>query len=153
MPDHSETEMIIGYRASPGVDANALANRQALIDAFDALLAGDDAPFWALFDPDATFHEADCLPYGGAHQGMAAIRRAYAHMSATYSAMRSEFHEVLTAGAYCILYQTITFTVAANGNTGTLPVAELFRFRGKRIIEWRANYFDADLVARAIRGS
>ena len=30
--------------------------------------------------------------------------------------MKSEFHEVLTAGDYCILYQSIEFTVAANGN-------------------------------------
>jgi len=153
MPDHNETEMVIGYRSSPGVDAAALANRQALIDAFDALLAGDDKPFWTLFDADATFHEAACLPYGGAHRGLAAIQRAYAEMCATYSAMRSEFHEVLTAGVYCILYQTISFTVAANGNSGTLPVAEMFRFQNGRIIEWRANYFDADLVARAIRGN
>lgn len=86
-------------------------------------------------------------------QGFAAIQRAYAEMSATYSGMRSEFHEMLTAGAYCILYQTITFTVAANDNPGNLPVAEMFRFQNSRIIEWRANYFDADLVARAIRGS
>ena len=51
----------------------------------------------------------------------------------------SEFHEVLTAGDYCILYQTIAFTVAANGNQGGFPVAEMCRFRNGRIVEWRAN--------------
>lgn len=152
MAETQDFEMILEYRDSPGVDATALANRQALIQAFDQMLAGDEAPFWALFDDEASFHEASCLPYGGDHRGIAAVRKAYAEMSATYSGMRTVFHEVLTAGEYCILYQTITFRVAANGNSGTLPVAEMFRFRSGKIVEWRANYFDADLVARAIRG-
>jgi len=144
--------MVLEYRDSPGVDATALANRQSLLDAFEQLVEGNDGPFWALFDPDASFHEASCLPYGGSHEGLDAVKRAYEHMSSTYSGMRSVFHEVLTAGEYCILYQTITFTVAANGNTGTLPVAEMFRFRDGRIVEWRANYFDACMVAKAIAG-
>jgi uncharacterized protein len=149
---NSDLAMVLEYRESPGVDATALANRQSLLAAFDALVAGDDAPFWALFDPDASFHEASCLPYGGSYAGIEEVKRGYAQMCATYSGMRSTFHEVLTAGDYCILYQTITFTVAANGNTGTLPVAEMFRFRNGRIVEWRANYFDACMVAKAITG-
>ena len=141
------------YRQSPGADERAKANRQRLIAAFDAIVAGDMAPFWALFDPGVTFHEAHCLPYGGAHQGLEATQRAYGEMCAAYSGMKTVCEDVLTSGDLCILYQTITFTVAANGRTGTLPVAEMFRFRGDKIIEWRANYFDADLVARALRGS
>lgn len=152
MEDNPAFAMILEYRNSPGVDATALANRQALLAAFDGLLAGDDAGFWSLFDDDASFHEASCLPYGGSHQGIAAIKRAYAQMSATFSAMRTVFHEVLTAGEFCILYQTITFTIAANGNTGSFPVAEMFRFKAGKIIEWRANYFDACAMAWAING-
>jgi len=152
MTDNPDFEMILEYRTSPGVDSTALANRQALLAAFDGLLTGDDARFWALFDPGASFHEASCLPYGGSHQGIEAIKRAYGEMSATFSAMRTVFHEVLTAGEFCILYQTITFKVAANGNTGSFPVAEMFRFKEGRIVEWRANYFDACLMASAIKG-
>ena len=70
----------------------------------------------------------------------------------SYNVCYTKLLRVLTAGEYCILYQTITFTVAANGNTGTLPVAEMFRFRDGRIVEWRANYFDACMVAKAIAG-
>ena len=152
MPDTADQELVFGYDSSPGVDAQALANRQALIDAFGRLARGEEEAFWALFDPDASFHEASCLPYGGSHQGLDAIKRGYQEMCATFSQMRSEFHEVLTAGDYCILYQTIAFTVAANGNQGGFPVAELFRFQNGRIVEWRANYFDACLMARLING-
>ena len=55
-------------------------------------------------------------------------------------------------GDYCILYQTIAFTVAANGNQGGFPVAEMFRFKDGKIVEWRANYFDACLMAKLIKG-
>ena len=152
MPDTADQELVLEYKSGRGVDAQALANRQALIDVFDQLLRGEEEGFWAMFDPDACFHEASCLPYGGTHQGLDAIKAGYLQMCATFSAMRSEFHEVLTAGDYCILYQTIAFTVAANGNTGGFPVAEMFRFRNGKIVEWRANYFDACAMAKAIKG-
>lgn len=152
MPDTADQELILGYKSGRGVDEQALANRQALIDVFDQLLRGEEEGFWAMFAPDAAFHEASCLPYGGTHQGLEAIKAGYQQMCATFSAMRSEFHEVLTAGDYCILYQTIAFTVAANGNQGGFPVAELFRFRQGKIVEWRAHYFDACAMAKAING-
>ncbi len=153
MPDTADQQLVLAYKGGKGVDATALANREALIAVFDELLQGKEEGFWALFDPDASFHEASCLPYGGSHHGIEAIKRGYGEMCATFSAMRSEFHEVLTAGDYCILYQTIAFTVAANGNTGGFPVAEMFRFRDGKVIEWRANYFDACAMAKAIEGA
>ena len=41
-----------------------------------------------MFAPDATFHEASCLPYGGSHQGLDAIKPGYQEMCATFSQMR-----------------------------------------------------------------
>jgi uncharacterized protein len=152
MAETAAPAMVLQYRERPRDRDAAERNRAALLAAFDALEAGDDAPFWALFDPEVTFHEAACLPYGGAHRGLASTRAAYARLCATFAKMHSVFEQVLAEGDIVILYQTITFEVAANGNTGTLPVAELFRFRDGKIVEWRAHYFDADLVARAIDG-
>ena len=152
MPETADQDLVLEYKSGKGVDATALANRQALIDVFDQLNRGEEEGFWAMFDPDAAFHEASCLPYGGTHRGLDAIKRGYLEMCATFSAMRSEFHEVLTAGDYCILYQTISFTIAANGNQGSFPVAEMFRFKDGKIVEWRANYFDACLMAKLING-
>ena len=153
MAAETDLHMVALYNQSPGPDETARANRGALIEAFEAIRAGDQAPFLAMLDPEVTFHEAACLPYGGSHVGLEATLAAYQKMTETFSDMRTVCEDVLTSGDLCILYQTITFTVKANGNKGTLPVAEMFRFRDGRIIEWRANYFDADLVARAIRGA
>ncbi len=147
--DHKVT---LHYRDQPGYDATADQNRTVLTRALDALAQGDSAPFWAIFDPEVTFHEASCLPYGGTHQGIKATRRAYEHMSSHYSGMRSVMEAVLASRDIVMLYQTITFEVAANGNTGSLPVVELFRFRNGKVVEWRALYFDACMVAKALAG-
>ena len=49
-----------------------------------------------------------------------------------------------------ITCQTISFKVQSTGRTGTLPVAELFRFKDGKVIEWRACHFDSSMVAAAI---
>jgi ketosteroid isomerase-like protein len=148
--EHSQFGWVPEYRCSQGVDEIAVRNRQSLIDALDCLLEGDWGAFWALFDPEVTFHEASCLPYGGEYRGLEATKRAFAEVCATYSAVSSRMHDVLTAGDLCMLYQTSTNRVASNGNTWSFPVAELFRFRDGKVVEWRALYFDAQMAAKAI---
>lgn len=142
--------MIMDYRDFAAFDETAQANRKRLTDALDALQAGDDEALWAIFDPAVTFHEASCLPYGGSHRGLEAVKLAYAELCSHFSAMRAVFEAVLASRDIVILYQTITFEAAATGKTGTLPVAELFRFRNGKVIEWRAHYFDACMVAEAL---
>ena len=148
----SDQSMTLQYREAPRDPGIAERNKALLLDALDAVAAGDFAPFWAMFHPDVVFHEAPCLPYGGMHKGLEATKKAYQHMADTYSGMHSVFEDVLVGGDLAILYQTITFRVKANGNTGTLPVAELFRFRDGKVVEWRALYFDSNMVAKAITG-
>ncbi len=149
----SDQQIVVQFRDTPEGDAVARANRKTLVDALTSMLAGDEEAFWAIYDPEVTFHEAPCLPYGGAHKGIEATRRAYADLCATYSGMGVVFEAVLADQDLVILYQTISFTVAANGNKGTLPVSEMFRFRDGKVIEWRALYFDSNMVANAIAGA
>lgn len=144
--------IVMRFRDIPVTDAVAEGNRRILIDALKKLIGGDSEGFWAIYDPDVVFHEASCLPYGGEHRGLAATKAAFAQIEETFGAMKSVFEAVLAAEDIVILYQTITFTVRGNGNSGSLPVAELFRFRNGKVIEWRAHYFDACLVATAING-
>lgn len=144
-------EMVVRYHEPPGEDV-ARRNRQVFVEALDALVAGDADAFWSIFDPDVVFHEAACLPYGGSHRGIEATKRAFGHMVQTYSSMHADLEAVLASRDIVMLYQTIAFRVRENGNDGTLPVAEMYRFRDGKVVEWRALYFDADLVARAIKG-
>jgi hypothetical protein len=150
-PDNNE--MTVRYHTSPDEDAMAAANRAKLIEALDALTSGDEASFWSIFDEGVVFYEASCLPYGGVHQGLEATKQAFAHMGQVFSSMKADLEGVLATRDIAILYQTINFRVRDNGNTGTLPVAELFRFRDGKVVEWRAHYFDSAMVARAISGN
>ena len=70
-----------------------------------------------------------------------------------YSKMRNEIEAVLAARDIVVLYQTITFTVRSNGNTGSMPIAEMLRFRSGKVVEWRALYFDSNMVANALAGA
>jgi ketosteroid isomerase-like protein len=149
----SDLSMVLRYREVPEDPETVARNRQTLLTALDAVAAGDAEGFWSIFDPEVVFHEAPCLPhYGGEHRGLAATQAAFARLNAVFSRTKSVFETVLAGGDLAILYQTITFEVRANGNTGVLPVSELFRFRNGKVIEWRALYFDSAMMAQAIAG-
>jgi len=149
--DDLEQGMVLAYRDFPGFDSEAERNRKLITDALDGIQGGDFDALWTIFDPEVTFHEASCLPYGGAHQGIAATKAAYARLCDCFSAMHSVMDAVLASRDIVIIYQTITFTAKATGKGGTLPVCELFRFRDGKVVEWRAHYFDACLVADALK--
>ena len=150
--DNLDQDMVLAYRDAPGFDETAQRNRDLITGVFDQIQDGDFEALWRIFDPEVTFHEASCLPYGGSHRGLEATREAYGRLCDSYSAMRSVFEAVLASRDIVILYQTISFTAKATGKSGTLPVCELFRFRDGKVIEWRAHYFDACLVANALKG-
>ncbi|MFA7604379.1 MAG: nuclear transport factor 2 family protein [Novosphingobium sp.] len=154
MDSAKETDqaMVLAFRDAPGFDAVAERNRALLVGALERIEAGDMEAFWAIYDPDVTFHEASCLPYGGAHRGLEATRRAYAQLSATFSEMKAVMEAVLASRDLCVLYQTISFRTAKAGIAASFPVCEVFRFRDGKVIEWRACYFDACLMAQAIDG-
>ena len=109
-----EPAMVPAYRDDPAFDETARNNRRLLTDALDRLLEGDTNSFWEIFDPDVTFHEASCLPYGGVHPGIEATKQAYADLCGHFSRMHAVFEAVLASRDIVILYQTITFEVAAN---------------------------------------
>lgn len=150
-PNPTDTQSIaLDYQKYPAFDETAQANREAIADALGAMSAGDADAFWSLFDPDATFYEASCLPYGGAHKGLDAIQRAFGELASSFSKMHSEFEALLASRDIVILYQHIDFVGARTGRAGAFPVAELFRFRDGKIVEWRAHYFDACAMAEVL---
>jgi uncharacterized protein len=148
----AQRAMTLQYRDRPEDPETVRRNRQAILDLLDKAEAGTADDFWDIFDPDVTFHEADCLPYGGAHRGLEATKRGYARLGATFAELTTVIEAVLAAGDIVIVYQTVTFRPRENSNSLTLPVSELFRFRDGKVIEWRAMYFDSNKVAKTISG-
>jgi uncharacterized protein len=130
--------------AAPFSDTE-LQNRQAIITALKSIQAGDVEPFWALFDPDVTFHEASCLPYGGVHKGVDAARRAHASIR-DYFELAPVLSQVLAGGDLVIAHIMVTMRAHKTGKTATFPVNEIYRFRDGKIIEWQVLYFDSHLA-------
>jgi len=143
---------VLAYRVAGASDADATRNRALLADALDAAAAGHDEAFWSIYDSDVVFHEAACLPYGGAYSGIDAVKTGFAGIYKTFDHIHAVFAQLLVAGDIAIAYQQVDSRVRGNGRTGSFPVAELFRFRDGKVTEWRALYFDADMVAKAISG-
>jgi ketosteroid isomerase-like protein len=146
----SDLALVLQYRHAAVDPAVTERNRQQVLAALDAVAAGDMDTFWSMFDDEVVFHEAACLPYGGSHRGLEAAKKAFLHMSDTFSNNHVVFEAVAAAEEIVTAYQTINFEVKRNGATGQLPVAEIFRFRDGKVIEWRACYFDSNMVAEAI---
>lgn len=138
--------------SDPGDDELTRKNRLTLMSAFDSLASGDADEFWAIFDPDVVFHEPSSLPYGGAHIGLQATQEAVSRMSGAYAQLRTTFEEITFARDIALAYQTISYRIKGNGNTGTMPVAELYRFKEGKVVEWRALYSDPAKLAEAIQG-
>jgi ketosteroid isomerase-like protein len=147
--DQIDYTIKLAYRESqPNEDAER--NRENLLVAFDCLVKGDKEPFWALFDPDMSFHEADCLPYGGSHYGLAVSQKAHGQVYELFDQIHIDLEQVMAAGDVAIAYCTMRYRVRKNGRTGEFTLAEVYRFRAGKVIEWRIHYFDAAKVAEAI---
>jgi hypothetical protein len=149
----SKNEQMLRHRETAEERAIAERNRELLIGAIEAYGRGDEQAYWAIFDANVVFHEAPCLPYGGAHVGIEATRKAFAHLHRTFAELRAEFEAILASRDLVIVEQTVSFTGHEQGYIGTMPVAEMFRFRDGKVIEWRAHYFDSNMVAKAFEAA
>ena len=137
------------YRSAPGTE-DTEQNRRNLLDTMDRLVGGEQDALWTLFDPEVVFHEAECLPYGGSHYGLEAARAAHGTIYQYFDSIKIDLEQVLAAGNIAIAYATMHYRVRKNGRTGTFTLAEVYRFRQGKVIEWRVHYFDASKVAEAL---
>jgi ketosteroid isomerase-like protein len=125
-------------------------NRQAVVAALKSIQAGDVEPFWALFDPDVEFHEAQCLPYGGVHKGADTARRVHASIRDHFE-LFPELQQVLAGGDLVIAHIAVTMRAHKTGKSAAFPVNEIYRFRGGKIVEWRVLYFDTHLAVSLLQ--
>jgi len=140
----------LNYRDAAPSGEDAEGNRAKVMDAIGRLAAGEEEPFWAMFDTDVMFHEAECLPYGGTHVGLEATRHAHDTIYEYFDKIHIELDQILAAGDLVIAYAQMSYGVRKNGLSGKFPLAEVFRFKGGKVIEWRLHDFDASSVAKAL---
>ena len=128
------------------IDDIARKNRLSLIRAYEAQLAGDLDTWWDIFDPDVEFFEAESLPYGCSSKGLEAAKQGVAGMFSAWSHLCVVIEEFATAGDLVICYIHMTATSRKTGEIYEGPVAETFRFRNGKVVEWRPIYWDTHRV-------
>ena len=144
-------QLIQTFLNSSGIDELAISNRQALLDAWRDSGSGNGQTFADLLDPDVIFHEAECLPYGGTYFGRDEALRVFYGILDNFWSLISDTHDILTSGNFCVSFLTMTFRVRKDSEPISMPVTEVFQFRNRRIIDWRVHYFDASVVANALK--
>jgi ketosteroid isomerase-like protein len=139
-------ELKIRFRDTAGLGGVARRNREAIMGAYEALAAGNVEAWWSVFDPDVAFYEAACLPYGGTHRGLEAAKKANAGIFEAYDWSEAVIEDIAASGDMTIAYLQFTCRGKATGKTTSFPIAELYRFRDGKVVEWRACYFDVTLA-------
>lgn len=131
------------------IDSDALANRDKLIQAYRAMIVGDNDPFMQLLDPDVTFHQAPGLPFGGEARGVEDTFKLISTMFETWSDVRVDIVDIAVGTDVVIAYLQLENTARATGKNYSGPTSELFRFRDGKIVEWRLMYWDTHGVRQA----
>jgi ketosteroid isomerase-like protein len=112
------------------------------------MLAGDGEAMIRLLDPEVFFTEAPSLPYGCEARGIAGVRQGIAGIHAAWRELRAEIFEYAAAGDIVIAYMVIDGISEATGRRYQGPLAELFRFRNGKVVEWRPLYWDTHEVRK-----
>lgn len=93
-------------------------------------------------------HEPASLPYGGEWRGRDALRRLYADVMGYWSDPSVQVRSVVGDETWAVAILDFTMTSKATGERFTMPVAEVSRAEGGKIVEMRIHYFDTAEVAR-----
>ena len=148
LAEESTFEPTIEVGSDSTLSDTANRNRTALMQAYAALPVGDTEKWWSYFDPDVEFHEAPSLPYGQSTKGLEAAKQGMGDMFTAWKHINVRVEEFTAAGDLVIIYLHLTATSRKTGEVYAGPVAELFRFRNDKIIEWRPIYWDTHLVRK-----
>jgi len=138
----TDFKVIMRLGPESGLTAAAQHNRDVMLKVYNAISHGDQSELAAILDPDILFVEAPSLPYGVVARGIDATLAGVNGMFATWREIEVEVEEILTAGDLTCLYMNFKAVSRATGQTYEGVCAEMFRFKNRKIIEWRPVYWD-----------
>ena len=144
----STYELKLDLGPQSGLTDTAKRNRDALIQAYKDQLAGDWGGWWRIFDKDVVFREAASLPYGCTIKGLEETKTGLAGMFGAWTHLNVVIEEFAAAGDLVIAYIQMTATSRKTGKVYDRPVAEIFRFRNGKVVEWHPIYWDTHEVRK-----
>ena len=132
-------------------------DNKAVVSAFlAAAAAGDRATMAALLAPDVTITEADSLPFGGTHVGLAGFEALVRRVFLLWRETRVEIERLIADGEHVVVLATMHARSKADGSALRMPIAEIWRLENGRVREIRPFYFDTqrfnEILGRAPAG-
>jgi ketosteroid isomerase-like protein len=116
---------------------------------YEAAACGDLDAMLATFDDDIRIVLPETLPYGGTHQGKAAIRVLGGRLAEAWADFRYDVLHFMTSVDRVAVVIDLRSVARASGREVRMPIVEVFGMRDRLIVGIQAFYFDTAAAARA----
>ncbi len=114
---------------------------------YGALLKADEAGMAALLDPEFVLIEADPLPYGGDWVGAKGCKDLITAFSEKYYASwKVDVIDFTVSDERVVAHLHFTTTGKTTGKSFSMPLAEVWKFKGDKLLEMRPFYWDVKLA-------
>lgn len=117
------------------------AAEAAYMNAGGAIAGASFAAMAATLDPDVVLHQSPDLPWGGAFHGHAGYADWAAQMSRAFDRLEVRDNRYFTDGDTVVITCRLITRSRSSGETLDLPMAQVVRVRGDRIVEFRPFYW------------
>ena len=107
----------------------------------------------ATLDPDVVLHQSPDLPWGGEYQGHAGYEDWARQMSRAFDRLEVRDNRFFIDGDTVVITCRLVTRSRATGETLDLPMTQVVRVRGDRIIEFRPFYWNVPAYCETVRSS
>ena len=125
-------------------------------DAYMNAGAGEGASFAdiaATLDPNVVLHQSPDLPWGGEFQGHAGYEDWARQMSRAFDQLAVKDARSFAEGDTVVITCRLVTRSRVTGETLDLPMTQVVRVRGDRIVEFRPFYWNVPAYRDAVRSA
>ena len=101
-------------------------------------------------DPEVVLHQSPDLPWGGEFRGRDGYEEWAKAMSAAFDRLEVKDQQVFTQGDTVAITCRLVTRSRASGETLDLPMTQIVRVRGDRIVEFRPFYWNVPAYRAAV---
>ena len=104
-------------------------------------------------DLDVVLHQSPDLPWGGEFRGHAGYEKWAAQMSREFEQLEVKDNRFFTNGDTIVITCRLVTRSRAAGETLDLPMTQIVRVRGDRIVEFRPFYWNVPAYRKTVSSS
>ena len=110
---------------------------------------GDFAAFMALLDPNIVIYEADSLPYGGTHRGLAGVGALFKKLNEFVERFHAKPQQFFVSGDDVAALIRVTGKARSTGESIDMAVMEVWTLENGLATSIRPFYWDTAEFARS----